>query len=212
MAVLHPGAEEGGVTVLNVSMVRTPQDLLTVALRELRIATSARITFERFPALRVASASLAWHISGRMMVPMPAPILSELSMINLSLTNAFNWLAHAATLPGATVRDAQTHYLAGLMYHAPEIKHVEVCGRDGEEWDPFHDGPLSEWLPENPGATFGLRLPTEAEMRMSDADVRHALLLRMLPPGALVQWDVDAALILNPAETMIPPRMQDGEQ
>ena len=196
----------------NVSMVRTPQDLLNAVLRELRIASSARLTFERFPALRVASASLAWHISGRMMVPMPAPLLSELSLLNLSLTNAFKWLAHAATFPGATVRDAHTCYLAGLMYHTPEIKHIAVCGQDGAEWDAFHDGPLSEWLPENPGATFGLRIPSEEEIRMSDGDVRHALMLRMLPQGALLQWDADASLILNPTETMIPPRMQDGEQ
>lgn len=212
MAVLHSGTEKGRLTVSNVSMVRTPQDLMSAALRELRIASSARLTFERFPALGVASTSLAWHISARMMVPMPAPLLSELSLLNLSLTNAFNWLAHAATFPGATVRDAHTFYLAGLMYHTPEIKHISVCGQDGSEWDAFHDGPLSEWLPENPGATFGLRVPSEAEMRMSDADARHALLLRMLPPGALLQWDADVQLILDPTVTMIPPRMQDGEQ
>jgi len=187
--------------VTNIYPVRQPRDVLATALRDLRIATQAKLVFERFPDLGSAAEGLAWLMSERM--PYPLSVAKSVPLLHLCLKHAFEWLNYDLSRQQASLRTSQTAFMAGLMLHAPEVVLTRV--EAGELVWSLSDSPgLCEWLPEHPGATF-TSLPDPPAGTPDDPKIRLLMLGRILP-FPLPRLDVNLASVLMPPDALHPPR------
>jgi len=179
--------------------------VLRDVLRKLQVVSTATLTYERLQQLEVVTKSLAWHFSDRVNFPLPPPHVSNVTLIGLCVKCAFEWMNYAMTDQGISLRGAQTAYLAGLLYHAPEITHVRVSV-GGEEWDPFSGDPLGSWLPMRPGALIEVRDVQDSGTTFNDQQIRLGLLQGMLPSILLSSLDADLKSVLSPPEHLHPPK------
>ncbi len=202
-------ADSRSLHVSNLSFVRTPASVLTEILRHMRIAQHARVVFEIFPELQPGTEGLAWHLSERLPWPEPLPLESTAPLIGVCIKSAMEWMNHRAAQPEASRRDVQTAYLAGLLFHTPEVVHLEV--RDGERvWDPLKEAedPLCMWLPRHPHAIIQVRELSPYEQRPPGPAIRMLLLRKIYPGGHWGRLDVEVGHVFRPPDHLIPPREQ----
>lgn len=199
-----------GNMVQNVQPVRLPADILASVLRKLRIASNAKLTFERFPQLGKAAEGFAWHLSERVTFPLYKGFPTQVALLELCIKCGFEWMYFRLDQPGVSVRDVQTSFMAGMLYHAPEIVHVKVS-IDGLQWDPFNDEALSDWLPRHPGALIETRDTNDTDLERGDPEIRMALMSRMLPNGGVHLMEINLPQVLFPSELIQPPKVYDGQ-
>jgi len=185
--------------VSSIKYIPAAHGIVQRTLRELGIAPNAAVTFERFPDLGKRVEELAWFITDR--VKCQVPMMSEWSMLGIFIHEAFVWMNHAAVQEGATVREAKTAFMAGLLFHTPDLLSVDVTCK-GVLWNPFQDGPLGEWLATHQGAEF--TRCTTLRWDFSDRQIRLGLMRAMNPKGDVMQMDIDVGLVLAPPESMRP--------
>lgn len=185
--------------------MRSPESVLRDVLRKLQVGSTAALTYERMPQLEVVTKGLAWHFTDRVNFPLPPPHVSKVSLISLCIKCAFEWMNYAMTDQGISLRGAQTSYLAGLLYHSPEITHVRVSASD-EEWDPFSGDPLGSWLPLRPGAQIEVRDIQDSGTSFNDQQIRLGLLQSLQASIHLSSLDADLASVLSPPERLHPPK------
>ena len=188
-----------------IKALASPKETLRRRLRELGIAEVARDTFEHFPDLERASSGLVWHLSPVLVYPKANLPSGELRLCDLCLRFAFEWLDASLNSWQPTARQAQTAFLAGLLFHAPELSHIRV--RAGEDvWDPFSSEPLSLWGRTRPDLVVDEHTDETRLYWLEPPAARMALLNRILPMTSYGNLDAEVAHILMPPESIRPSR------
>lgn len=158
---------------------RTAKDALSAALRATKLALPARVLFLRLPKMRELCEALAWHFTELVPFPKDGWTNEDKPLLNVCLGHAF---ARAEATFEAKLHpegnEVAAEFMAGLFYVAHYCQNVTISGREGEVWNPFHDGPLGDWAPAHGPVTVDAETVPDRPL-MTTSGARIALLRKL---------------------------------
>lgn len=186
-------SEEVRTLSVKAKLPANARDVLTQALRDLKLGVTARLNFLRYPEAEQIAEALAWHLT----TYPPHPRRDD-SILHLVLEDAFksmaatnkSFLAEAGNEDDDEFEptDAQEEELfvvfcVGLFKALPSLAEVEIKAHK-EVWDPIASPPLGDWLRARLPVDIRLRdeLPAEVLAR-APSKFRAAMFQRIVPPG-----------------------------
>ncbi|MCD9046931.1 hypothetical protein [Luteimonas sp. MHLX1A] len=178
----------------------SPAAFLDHQLHAIQVAFLASEVFRQWPDLRQITERFCWMVGDRIRLPVVrgtgGPAAAE------CLVDAFSWLDTAPERWTLTASAAKSVFVAGLLYNAPYITHLNVQV-DGQPWTITDGEPMCALLARGCHVDCDVRSDRGRADTDGMAANRVLLLSRMYPDGGHMSLDLDLAFAVFPPHALM---------